>query len=299
VTDILAREPLPPPAGPTPRLARLGDLLGEWEADAVAAHRARLTGTPRGPVTGLAGLDLELGGALEPGLHVAHGGPGVGKTAFALQAAAACGCPALYVTCEMRPLELLRRITARVTGTYLGRLKSGELDPAASLRLASRAVAAAPSLTIADATQAFAPAAWVGQAAGVVKGEHEHLLVVVDSVHSWAEASPGDLNEYDRLNFAIAALRTLAGALGCPVLAIAERNRASMTTGGMNAAAGSRRFEYSGSSVWDLACEKDARPDAAGEVPVTLTLVKNRSGSPGRRIHLRFHGALQRFAEVG
>jgi hypothetical protein len=121
---------------------------------------------------------------------------------------------------------------------------------------------------------------------------------VVDSVHSWAEAVPGDLNEYDRLNMAIAALRGLAGALGCPVLAIAERNRASMASGGLNAAAGSRRFEYGGESVWDLAGEKDARPDATGELPVTLTIVKNRNGSPGRRIHLRFNGALQRFAEA-
>lgn len=49
----------------------------------------------------------------------------------------------------MRPLELLRRVTARVTGTYLGRLKSGELDPPTSLRLARQWVAAAPRVVIA------------------------------------------------------------------------------------------------------------------------------------------------------
>jgi replicative DNA helicase len=299
VTDILTREPPPRSGEPTPRLARLGDLLGEWEADATAAHQARLTGMPRGPVTGLAGLDLELGGVLEPGVHVVHAGPGVGKTALCLQVAVSCGCPSLYVTCEMKPLELLRRITARLTGTFLGRLKSGELDPAACLRLARQAVAAAPRVVLADATQAFASAAWIRDAAEVTRGDQEHLLIVVDSVHSWAEAFPGDVAEYDRLNLAIGALRSLAGGLGCPVLAIAERNRASMASGGMNASAGSRRFEYSGASVWDLATDKDAHPDATGAIPVTLTLAKNRNGAAGRRLYLTFHGALQRFAEVG
>jgi replicative DNA helicase len=283
VTDILTRAPTATPAEPTPRLTRLGDLLGEWEADAIAAHQARVSGVRRGPVTGLPGLDLELGGALDAGVHVVHAGPGVGKTALCLQVAASCGCPSLYVTCEMKPLELLRRITARLTGTYLGRLKSGELAPADSLRLARQAVAAAPDVVLADATQAFASAGWIRAAAAVARGDHEHLLVVVDSVHSWAEAFPGDA----------------AGGLGCPVLAVAERNRATMSTGGLNASAGSRRFEYSGASVWDLQSERDAHPDAAGGVPLTLTLAKNRNGAAGRRLYLAFHGALQRFAEAG
>jgi len=67
-----------------------------------------------------------------------HGQPGTGKTAFALQVAAQCGFPCLYVTCEMAPLELLRRHTARVTRTYLNRFKSGELSPRESLELARR-----------------------------------------------------------------------------------------------------------------------------------------------------------------
>ena len=127
----------------TPRLYPLGDLLEAWVADAEAAFAARLAGTPRGPLTGVARLDSALGGFLAPGLHILHGEPGTGKTAFALQVAASCGSPALFVTTEMGPLELLRRITARVTNTYLGRLKSGELTAAASLELEHRARPAA------------------------------------------------------------------------------------------------------------------------------------------------------------
>src|SRR5918996_1264990 len=90
----------------------------------------------RAPVTRIPQLDDVLGGALQPGVHVVHASPGAGKTALALQIAATCGFPALFVTCEMAPLELLRRITARVTETLLGRLKSGEYDPTRVVKLA-------------------------------------------------------------------------------------------------------------------------------------------------------------------
>src|SRR5437763_1898320 len=44
MTAAPTREPFAPPeagAPPAPRIMRLGDLLGDWEADAEAAHEAR------------------------------------------------------------------------------------------------------------------------------------------------------------------------------------------------------------------------------------------------------------------
>lgn len=283
-----------------PRLLQLGQLLGEWEAEAQAAFDARTKGVARGPVSGLASLDEALGGVLHPGLHIVHGGPGVGKTGFALQVAGTCGVPCLYVTAEMRPLELLRRITARATGTYLGRLKSGELAPADSLAKARQAIQAVPGLALADACDAFAAPDWLREAAAAVRGDGRHVLVVVDSVHSWSEASGVELPEYDRLNAAIGALRALAGQLGCPVLGIAERNRASMAGGGLNASAGSRKFEYTGESVLDLSVdEKPVASPPVGETPVVLHVAKNRNGAAGKRLRLAFNGALQRFTDLG
>jgi len=292
-----------PGVRPLPQLHKLGQLLGEWEADAQAAHDARVNGTLRGPVTGLAGLDRVLGGVLQPGLHIAHGGPGVGKTALGLQVAATCGFPALYVSCEMRPLELLRRVTARISNTFLGRLKSGELAPADSLRLAQQACAAAPELVLADATQAFADFGWIQTAANAcvaTQGQARHILIVIDSLHSWAEAAPGGLTEYDAINGAIATLRTLASTLGCPVLAIAERNRVSMKTGGLNASAGSRKFEYGAETVIGLTEDtSQGRPIAPpGEASVALKVEKNRNGASGAEVELFFNGALQRFREA-
>ena len=155
-----------------PHLFRLGELLGEWENDARAAHDARVKGIARGPVTGITAIDREMGGALCPGVHIVHGQPGAGKTAFTLQVATSCGCPCLYVTCEMAPLELLRRHTARVTRTFLGRLKNGELTPLDSLLLARRACTEAPLLAMCDATRSYASPRWMLDAALATRGEY-------------------------------------------------------------------------------------------------------------------------------
>ncbi len=293
----------PPPANKrkaqpdTPRIFRLGDLLGDWEKDAKAAHDAKIQGIPRGPITAFETIDRELGGALCPGLHIIHGQPGAGKTAFTLQVATSCGCPCLYVTCEMAPLELLRRHTARVTRTFLGRLKSGEFSPFDSLQLARRACAEAPQLAMCDATRSYASPRWVRDAALATKGDHPHLLVIVDSLHSWAESAPADAPEYETLNAGIVALRQLAHELNCPVLVVAERNRGTMSTGGLSAGAGTRKIEYGAETVLDMERDSAKREDAAGEVEITVKFAKNRHGAAGKKVSIFFHGALQKFRE--
>jgi replicative DNA helicase len=293
-------EPIAPPD--VARLLPLSDLLEVWAADAQAAAAAHAAGIPRGPVTGLAALDRELGGNLAPGLHILHGEPGTGKTAFALQVAATCGTPAVFVTTEMGPLELLRRITARVTGAFLGRLKSGELTPAESLALASRAAQGCPLLALLDASQAHAPAVQIEEAATLWRERlgAPAVLVVVDSLHTWADGAPtGFDTEYERLGLAVDELRRLAGRLGGPVLAIAERNRASMASAAQSAGAGTRKLEYQAETVIALQREgEEWREDAAGEYPVFVKLAKNRNGRTGPTVPLRFHGAQQAFREV-
>lgn len=285
-----------------PQLCRIADLLGAWEADAQAAFDARVNGVPRGPVTGLSGLDRELGGSFVSGLHFAHGQPGVGKSALALQVAASCGCPCIYLTCEMAPLELLKRLTARTTNTYLGRLKSGEIAPQDSLALARRAAAATPQLTLMDGTRAYASPSYLRECAQIVKGESRHLLIVVDSLHSWAESAPATgATEYDTLNVAVAALRHVAAEENCAIFAIAERNRGAMNSGGLSAGAGTRKIEYGAETVLELErAEANGMPitGAGGEVEVKAKLSKNRHGAAGKSVQLAFHGALQRFQEA-
>jgi replicative DNA helicase len=281
----------------TPRLFRLDSLLDDFADDAERRHDANESGKPLGALTGHIGLDRALGGALVPGIHVLHGTPGSGKTAFALQAAGQCQCPSLYLSCEMTPLELLRRITARITRTYLNRFKTGEFSRETALGLARRACQETRHLAILDGTTCSVPVRCLGQfieATRQLDPNTEHLLLVVDSVHAWVRGWQAEATEYDGLNAGIDALRTVASRYQCAVLAIGERNRASMKTGGQNAAAGTRSFEYSAETVLDLKAEDQKTPD---ETPIVLTIEKNRHGAPGKKIELTFEGALQEFRE--
>ena len=200
----------------------------------------------------------------------------------------------------MHLVELLRRHTARVTGTYLDRLKSGELAPDDVVRMAQQAIAAAPGLALVDGTQAYLAPGLLLDFVRAVRGEARHGLLVIDSVHSWAEKAPDQWTEYEALNGGLAALRTLASRLNCPILGVAERNRASMATGGLNSSsAGSRKFEYGAESVIGLQVDEgqEAPKLAPPEKPIKITVEKNRNGASGMSLKAIFNGALQKFSD--
>lgn len=287
----------------------LGDtgtnILAQFDSFADKLEQAIRTGKPFGPVTGFEKVDRELCGAFLPGLHVVQGNTGAGKTAFCLQMACNSGCPTLYVSCELGPLELLRRITARVTKKPLHLFKDPGLKDTLSAkdmkRLVREAIATAPNLVIGDATAAYAHPDWIRDMAALIRErqDSEHLLIVIDSLHSWTDELTGD--EYERLSFGIVQLRKLSADLNCPVLYIAEQNRESNRQGskaGVNAGAGNRAIEYKAETVIGIYAEDNAQPDALGEIPVTLKFNKNRNGSPGKTVKLSFNGSIQRFQET-
>ncbi|RYX80636.1 hypothetical protein EON83_27810 [bacterium] len=296
----MAKNPTQSPEGESPfelaRLLRLNQCLADFDRDASAAYEAKQTGQPRGPQSGFEALDRALGHAFAPGLHPIHGNAGAGKTAFALQVAARCGFPALFVSCEMAPSELLRRHTARETKTYLGRFKTGEFTPEAARALALRAIEASPLLAILDATQAPATPNHIRHCALAIKGEAKSVLVVIDSLQSWTDYLPTD--EYESINTGIKDLRDLALGMNIPILFTSERNRDSMKSGGLNAGAGSRKIEYGAETLFDLERDSETLQDGAGEVGITLKIAKNRHGAAGVEIPLKFNGALQSFREL-
>jgi replicative DNA helicase len=296
-SDAATLEDVPPEG---PRLLLLDALVDELVADADAAHAAFVSGKPRGPVIGLGRVDEELGSYLAPGLHLVQAAPGAGKTAFGLQVASDCGCPALFVTAEMPPLELFRRLIARATGTYLGRLKRGELPPAHVAALARQTAARLPHLALLDATRAFADPDLLRSSAAMLRErmEAKHFLMVIDSLQVWARgAARSEATEYDRVTLAVEAASRMAAALTCPILAPIHRNRAGQKEGGMHAGKGSGDLEYGAESLLELTPQKGAA--SGGEVKdVTLTICKNRHGRSDVEIPLRFEGRLQTFQEA-
>lgn len=290
-----------PSDSPTAPLIRFSDALVELRADADANYLSRASGQLRGPITGLPRLDREISRAFTPGLHGVYGNAGAGKTAFGMQVATSCGFPALYITCEMAPSELLRRHTARVTQTFLGRLKSGEMSGEQVELLARRALGAAPHVCLLDATRAPASPFRVAECAYIAKGEAAHVLIVVDSLQSWAEMmAPAGAGEYETINAGLLALRRLAHEMRCPILFLSERNREANKKpgGGLNSGAGTRKIEYSAETVLDLDRDMDEQANGAGEFRINLHIVKNRHGNIGVRIPLLFNGALQQFHEA-
>jgi replicative DNA helicase len=294
-------EPITSSADAGPRLINMADLIEEIATAAESRYKAKREGKAFGPITGLPSVDKEWGGAIPNGVHMVLGGPGVGKTAFALQVAGSCRCPCLYLTCEMSPAELIRRTASRVTGEFLGKFKDGTLSGQIVRQKLAEAALECPNLAIADGTSSYASPEWLRDMARTVKRDAEHVLIVVDSLHSWADSAAADATEYDQTSGAVRDLRAIAAQLECPVIAISERNRASFGKGAakdkVNAGAGSRKIEYGAESVINLEHDEKAMSTVHEKV-IDLNFAKNRNGAKGESISFIFEGRVQRYREA-
>lgn len=301
MSEILTREPASEPLNDLARPIILADLVEELVADAEETVRAAAAGEVRGPITGIEDLDDTLGYCLAPGLHVSTGDPGAGKTALALQIAARCQTPALFITAEQAPLELFRRHVARETGTSLKDLRRAA--PRVVRDLAARAAAAAPKLAFLDAT---VRPAMPGQIEGIAIGLRErfrcpHVLLVLDALQPWARGL-GAGNEYDLIQAGIGEMRSLTATLRAPAMILAHRNRASAgdRTAGLTAAKGSADFEHMAETVLHLSAGKTNEEDASRpEKSVSIHIAKNRRGPMGFTLDLLFNGATQLFTGTG
>jgi replicative DNA helicase len=291
-------------AGAKPRAAQLywlGDLLPTLIADNDAAIDALRTGKARGPCTGIAPLDEALGGFFEAGLHTIQANTGAGKTALALQIASDCQFPALYVSAEMPVLELFRRLIARQTNTFLGRLKTGGLSSDGIKKLALATAGNLPHIALMDATAGLASLNLIGQTATKLKARFnaKTVLVVIDSLHVWARSlMRGQGSEFEIVSEGAARATELAAILAAPIIALCHRNREGNKRAGgagLHAARGSGDIEYESWSVLDLHRDMEEHEDANGEVSVTMRFYKNRSNGFTAPVETMFCGRLQSF----
>lgn len=297
----------------TPVIVNWEATLLEADREAQRLHEARLAGIPLGPVVPFPKLGESICGYWPTGTTLIHGQPGVGKTAFALQCAALCKCPSLVVSCEMSPLELLRRTAARIEQSKLHYYKNGFHSPQVCRDHYRQAARALSSMRVVDARNAYASVDWIVEAGQLIRDQarkneeqnSEHLLIVLDSIHTWALSSDSTASEYDLLGSGIKAMNEVAAELNCAVMMVGEQNRESMKQGAgkaLTAGAGHRKLEYGPELVIGLYHggdgESDPKPDDLGEVPINATIAKNRNGEKGT-IKFGFHGAFQEFTEGG
>jgi replicative DNA helicase len=293
-------------AGAQPRQAKLymlDEMVASLVADNDATIKALKTGHPRGPQTGIEPLDKALGGFLETGLHILQATPGAGKTALALQVASDCGFPALYVSAEMPVLELFRRLIARQTNTFLGKLK-GDLSSMDIERLALLAIERLKHMAIMDATTGPAEPDYIRLTVEAMKSTYQAktVLVLLDSLHVWARALLRDKSgEFEIVSEGTRQATELAAIVESPIFAICHRNREgnkSKTGAGLHSARGSGDIEYEAWTVLDLHRDMEQREDGDGEVDVTMRFYKNRSNGITPPIETRFCGRLQNFRGI-
>lgn len=283
-----------------PKSYSLWDLAGNYHLDLLAKLDARAEGRVLGPVTGLGAVDEALGGHLPPGVNVLTGAPGAGKTALAVQIAAACGINTVYVTVETAPFDILERVIVRRASPtlQLSTLRSGGIDPDQLVDEIGLALDPAPPIVLVDARAAVADEGFVD---GIIKRhtvDNLPPLLVVDSLQVWARSLchyNRPLSEYELINEGIKILSRLAADKPVFILALSHRNRAGQERGGMFAGKGSGDIEYAAETLMELQPAADAQPDARGEVDVDLRLLKNRRGPAGQVFKLKFRGEKQAF----
>lgn len=293
---------VPMPGQPIKRehLHRASELEARVHAQRIEATAIRNAGQKPGPDTGIPKLDDAIGGYLDEGVFILQGVPGAGKTAFALQVAVDCQMPALFVTCEMSPEELFRRVAARVSGLPLSALRPGTVlsddQAGGAFRMAARM---SSRLWFYDSRrETMTPdalrQALVSEKAGI-------RLIVIDSLHAWSIGLNQRATEYEALNETMGVLRSLATEFHVPFLVVAERNRASMASGGMSAVAGTRRVEYGCDCMIELRVVEEEEPKGGPlnahktVIEVMARITKNRFGAPGVRVPLQLRLAQQSF----
>ena len=190
------------------------------------------------------------------GIITLHGAPGVGKTSFALTVAAQCHAPVLYLTTEMAPLELWRRLVAQTTSTPMRELLRATLTAEEEQALNRRTLARCGQVRFVDASTQRVGMTYLEEKMRELRRTDisSHALMIVDSLHTWVDGlrQDQDVSEYNAISEGIDKLRTLANNLQISVMLIAERNRNAMKDGGLSAVAGSRRVEYGSDLVLGL-----------------------------------------------
>jgi replicative DNA helicase len=290
------------------RLTWAADLVGEVLREAEERRRQREeTGKPvLGLPTSIDRLDTLLSG-FNTGLYILAGGPGVGKTTFALQIAATVTkeAPVIYLTFENSPANMTLKALAGRAGINTQDVARGFADVEALRRAAEEWRPVGERLAMIEGTGRLT-VAQVRALALRAMNRHKanRCLIIVDYLQLWAKASEelqGHRDTRERVEVMGNALRELAIRLDSPVLAIANQNRAHGQYGNKGAASldslkESGDLEYMADVAMFLTQAED-RPVTPPARAVTLTVAKNRHGDTGK-LELIFRPDIGDFREV-
>jgi replicative DNA helicase len=282
------------------------DLVPEMVSEAEEARKRVQAGGDALPGirSGIDDFDEILGGFQE-GLTIVGGGPGIGKTTFALQAArhaAEADVPVLYVTYENSPKDLTRKGACSIAGLSPRAVRRGQAPTKKVRKAGKRWQEKTRRLALvkgaADLTTSRIQSKVKRHAA---RFGADRCLIILDYLQLFAKRS--EEFEYlsdqrERVQKAGNRIRAVGMSLGAPVLTIASQSRKGGNYGGDDAQeneTGSARLdslkesgdlEYSADAVAFLT-PPISNPDRASRTvepnrAVDLTVAKNRHGETGR-----------------
>jgi replicative DNA helicase len=261
-----------------PVLMPVSQYMAGWLEDYAERVEARISGVPRGAVTGLKRLDAILGGCLMPGLHFVTGKAGTGKSAFLLQAALNCGVPVVYVTCELSAYEMLNRLMCVTSGVTMNEIKQGAVSLSDVSALVESLMQKTSHMNFMDGSGQYLDHQRILDACETARTDHpsKRMLLIIDSFHAWSAMSTGNQTEYMNLRDHVTYARQLSSRLKSPVVLASEQNRMSKDGSGGQAASKGYGVEYSAETLINLEL---SAATSERKVAMNVYVEKNRHGA--------------------
>lgn len=263
----------------------------------------------KGIMLNLPGLDAITNG-LKPGrMYVVGARPSVGKTVFGINAALRCALsekPVLYINREMERVDMLKRMTANLSGVNMNALEGGCV-PENQWEAVTDTITLLNHMPIHISDKARTPAQIRAKAAKIQEG-HGLGLVVVDYLQRMS-AGERYKNRDEEIGAISMALKDMAMDLKVPVILLSQLNRsASNTRPNMAMLRESGNIEQDADVVLLLHA-----PDAEGVPPgrqeeyrtvrgdrgkyLEMIVDKNRHGSTGI-VPVAFYGDKMRYVPL-
>jgi replicative DNA helicase len=248
--------------------------------------------------TGLADLDKELGGGMEPGsLVIVAARPSMGKTALAVQIAEAIGNDkgvALVFSMEMTKGQLTDRMICGNARVSMDQLRSGELTDD-EWQQVSFAVGKLKKSYVQIDDMALTLAA-VRAKARTTKRKHGLSVIVVDYLQLMEHQADSREQQISAIS---RGLKALAKEMGVPVIALSQLSRKVEERTNkrpvMSDLRESGAIEQDADVIMFIYRDEYYNPDSEWKGIAEVIIAKNRNGRAGVSAPLHFEGAYTRF----